>query len=249
MISIITRVIQKHPEWFSHPGMPLSFMKVSTPTSGTRVNNGKVLLFVFESGEKIPSLCIKTTRVYSAGDIIRHNYNNLKLLEDGARGSSYVEMFAKPLYLYDDGSLIFCIESICPGIRFSAKTHDIELVMGKYIAWQSYLAHGNKNVRKLENGLELPVLIQHGDMTPDNVLISGEDIYLIDYDYTGESLPPGFDIFNFLSKIKRPPEVLRSYNDRYFPLYFKSIGAKVESYETLFPLYRKAESKRKARKI
>jgi serine/threonine protein kinase len=249
MISIITRVIQKHPEWFSHPGMPLSFMKVSTPTSGTRVNNGKVLLFVFESGEKIPSLCIKTTRIYSTGDIIRRNYNNLKLLEDGVRGSSYAEMFAKPLYLCDEGSLIFCIESVCPGIRFSAKTHDIELVMGKYIAWQSYLSQNTKKFQTFENDIRLPVIVQHGDMTPDNVLVSGENIYLIDYDYAGVCTLPGFDLLNFLSKMRLSPETLRSYYEQYFPRYFKSIGVSVLSYESLLSLYHMEESKRKAEKL
>ncbi|MFZ2484906.1 MAG: hypothetical protein WAW81_03135 [Minisyncoccia bacterium] len=220
-------------------------MKMSTPGSGGELGKGKVLILVFEEGESKPTLCVKTTRIYSTGGIIKKNHDNLKLLARGVVGTMHASMFAKSLYLHDDGKVVFSIETVCPGARFSAEDRGIELVMEKYISWQSHLADSSRRTQSLSDGMLLPVLVQHGDMTPDNVLASGEHIYLVDYDYVGENLPPGFDIFNFLSKLKRSPEILRSYNDKYFPRYFESIGAKIESYESLLPLYRRVESKRK----
>ena len=178
MITQIEKLIRENPEWLRSSRSSLSFMKVSTPSSGTGgLDNGKVLLLVFEDRERLPTLCIKTTRVYSASDVIRNNYDNLRLLRDGVVGSEYAQMFAKPLYLYDDGDLIFSIETICLGAKFSQNAHSVELVVGKYIAWQSYLAKKAKKFR----------ILQHGDMTPDNVLVSGRGVYLIDYDYAGAS--------------------------------------------------------------
>lgn len=250
MISHIRQMILEHPEWLRRPGVPLSFLKASTPTSGTSMDRGKgkVLLFVFEEGQTSPTLGIKTTRTYSAGDVIKRNYNNLKLLAEGVRGSEHAQMFATPLYLYDDGNIIFSVETICPGVKFFPKARSIELVMEKYIAWQSHLARETKKFQTLGQDIQLPVLIQYGDMTPDNVLVSGENIYLIDYDCVGETQLPGFDLFIFLSKIKLHPEVLHSYYERYFPRYFRNIGAHVESYNVLFPFYYGEEVNRKTKK-
>ena len=233
MISILDKLVEAHPEWLRATGKPLSFMKTSTPSSGTKADQGKVLIFVFEEGEKWPTLCVKTTRVYSNGEVIRRNHANLKLLGEGVRNSEHSKMFARPLYLYDDGEVVFCIESVCPGTRFPTSGQDIELVMERYIAWQEYLAETSKK------------LVQHGDMTPDNVHIFGKNIYLVDYDYTGMVELPGFDIYNFISKAKLSSELERLYYDRYFPRYFGSIGMAVKSYEDLFPAYHTAEVRRK----
>ncbi|MDO8620913.1 MAG: hypothetical protein Q7R31_01395 [Candidatus Levybacteria bacterium] len=247
MIHLLTQLIHQHSAWLKTPLAPLSFMKISTPASGRELGKGKILIMVFEEGEVWPTLCVKTTRMYSTGEIIKRNQNNLKLLEEGVLGSLYAQMFAKSLYLYDDGSVIFCIESVCPGIRFSARPYNVELVMKKYIAWQSYLAQNTTKFQTFENDIRLPMIVQHGDMTPDNVLVSGENIYLIDYDNVGENQLAGFDIFNFLSKLRRSPEVINFYYEEYFPRYFKSIGAQVESYEDILPFYRKEESNRKVK--
>ena len=94
----------------------------------------------------------------------------------------------------------------------------------------------------------MPILTQHGDMTPDNVLTSDKSIYLIDYDCAGEINLPGFDLFNFLSKTRSRPEILDSYYKQYFPRYFRSVGVHVKSYDILFPFYHEEESNRKAKK-
>ncbi|MDO8589705.1 MAG: phosphotransferase [bacterium] len=245
MIAILTKLIKEHPEWLHARESKLSFMKTSTPASGTKVDQGKVLIFVFEEEEKWPTLCVKTTRTYAAGESIRENHHNLQKLQEEVKGSVHSSLFALPLYLYDDGKIVFCIESVCPGVRFSASTQDVELVMENYIAWQSHLAQNTKEFQTLPDNIRLPVITQHGDMTPDNVLVSEKDIYLIDYDYAGVSTLAGFDLFNFLSKIKLSSETLRLNCGKYFPRYFESIGAEVGSYEALLPLYHQEEVKRK----
>jgi len=287
MISFLTQVIQEHPEWLRSPGTSLSFMKFSTPASGKGVgvgaDKGKVLLFVFENRELLPTLCVKTTRTYSAGDVIRRNHQNLKTLQEGVHGSEYAQMFTMPLYLHDeggpdDGDLVFSIESVVPGVMFSAEPRGVEPVVERYGAWQSYLAQKalevlhkedienlaydlintlglsevSTNLLKnffqklpLDLNVKLPVLIQHGDMTPDNVLVSGRNVYLIDYDYVGVSQLPGFDLFHFLSKSKFGTRSFRSNCEKYFPPYFQSIGAKIELYDSLFFIYYLQEIRRK----
>lgn len=286
MITLFTQLIQDHPEWLvsKNKKTTLSFMKLSTPTSGTRSDDGKVLIFVFEDQQKIPTLCIKTTRTYEAGYVIRRNYENLKkLTEKTARTTSKecADLFARPLYLHDDGALIFCIESMCVGEKFSAQNQNFELVIEKYRTWQMALAQKNtqnsseirdaQSIRKLaldtaqslglaplevaplmdyfhskqlNSDTKLPILIQHGDMTPDNVLVSRGAIYLVDYDYAHISTLPGYDLFHFLSKSK-VFGTFRSNCDHYFPLYFKSIGANVPSFEAILFLYHLQESFRK----
>jgi len=49
MITQIEKLIRENPEWLRSSRSSLSFMKVSTPSSGTGgLDNGKVLLLVFE---------------------------------------------------------------------------------------------------------------------------------------------------------------------------------------------------------
>ena len=249
MISLLTQLIRGHSDWLKTSHAPLSFIKISTPASGVELGKGKVLLLVFEEGESKPTLCVKTTRIYSAGGIIKKNYDNLKLLAKGVVGTKHASMFAEPLYLYDDGSLIFCVESVCPGARFSSGNEDPGPVMEAYIAWQSHLAHKSKEFKTLEGGIKLPVISQHGDMTPDNVLVFRDDIYLVDYDYAGECTLAGFDLVNFLSKMEISSETRRAYYEKYFPHYFESIGVKVESYQSLLPLYHLEEVRRKDRNM
>lgn len=80
----------------------------------------------------------------------------------------------------------------------------------------------------LDSNISLPVLIQHGDLTLDNILISGEQIYLIDYDHVGVSKLPGFDLFNLFFKFAdRLGESLSVNCERYLPQYFRSIGARI----------------------
>lgn len=237
MIPLLTSVIRAHPQWLRRADAPLSFLKVSTPSSGKEGDKGKVILFVFEDGEKMPTLCVKTVRTYAHAEIIRRNHANLNLLHEG----SSADLFARPLHLHDDGEMIFCIESVCRGAAFLGSPREVALVVEKYCAWQEQLAR----TAQIDPATRLPILVQHGDLTPDNVLISSSHVHFIDYDYVGVSTLPGFDLFMFLSKLKPHGESLRALCERHFPLYFTCIGLEVTSYELLIPMYRLQELKRK----
>lgn len=284
MIRQLTDLIQKHPEWLRQPGAALSFLSGSTPASGKKHGTGKVLLFVFENGQKTPTLCVKTTRAFAAQSAVKKNYDNLQLLTDGVRGTTCAEMFAKPLYSYEEKNTAFCVESVCSGDKFSAKCGPVHVVLGAYQAWQKELVErdqksgGNKKIlltadlekialdtidalklagdsaRKLRNyfqklslpkNIRVPAVVQHGDMTPDNVLISGSSVFLIDYDYVGVSMVAGFDLFHFLSKTKERGMSFRSRFETYFPAYLTAVGATVESYDALLFIYYVQESLRK----
>ena len=86
-------------------------------------------------------------------------------------------------------------------------------------------------------------------MTPDNVLVYRDRVYLIDYDYAGVSTLAGFDLLNFISKMKISPETRQAYYEQYFPRYFQSIGAQVDSYKSLLSLYHDEEVVRKSEKL
>jgi len=280
MIHKVTKVIREHPEWLRSKDSVLSFMKVSMPTSGTVFDKGlgKVIIFVFEQGQTTPTICIKTVREYRAREVIRRNYNNLKLLSAGVSGSAFESLFVSPLYLYDDGNDIFCVESVCPGVMLSAQAGGADLVIEKYMLWQAHLAQtasrflssqdmmeyvntsmealklpeiATNTLRKylkrfpMSTNVRLPVLVQHGDMTPDNVLIEGDNICLVDYDYVGVNILAGFDLFNFLSKSSHQRQSLRAACSLYFPRYFESIGATTETYDNLLFIYYLEECNRK----
>jgi thiamine kinase-like enzyme len=96
-----------------------------------------------------------------------------------------------------------------------------------------------------DSNIRLPRIVQHGDMTPDNVLVSGKNVYLIDYDYVGFTRLPGFDLFNFLVKLKSQKNFFPNNYEQYFWKYFKAIGAKVEVDEGLLFVYYLLEINRK----
>ncbi len=278
MISQLLDIFRTHSEWFRSPDSNFSFVKVSTPASGTKTGNGKVLLFVFEDEQKTPTLCVKTVRASAGAEIVKQNNENLLRLQKGVDGTELTNLFAKPLYFHSDTADVFCIESVCPGEKFSMKKQDFSVVIKKYSAWQAHISKmstiffDKENIKKLvddtlmnlpisanavlvlkkyyeslpvDEHFKLPALVQHGDLTPDNVLISGDDVYFVDYDYVGLSELPGFDLFHFLSKSKSRIGTLRENCNVYFPLYFKAIGATVESHEALLFLYYLQESVRK----
>lgn len=280
MISWLKQVMGENPNWLRKPGSSLSFMKMSTPEPEYGAEESKVLVFVFEEGERRPTICAKTTRTYSAGEVIRNNYSNLQSLAEGVRGSVYADMFAKPLYLHDKDNLVFSLESVCPGVKFSLLERDTALVIEKYIGWQSHLATStektwgsgditdlaNKTIKTLglsgdsalvlrnyykhlafDSNVKLPVLVQHGDFTLDNVLIYGEQINLIDYDHVGISKLPGFDLFNLFLKSEGRIGLLRTNCERYLPQYFGKIGARIapESYDSILFVHYLQERQRK----
>ncbi|HLP44006.1 MAG TPA: hypothetical protein VK145_01890 [Candidatus Nanoarchaeia archaeon] len=273
MIQVIKEIIQKNKQWLDNPESELSFLKMNTPASGTLPHAGKVLIFVFEKGKKTPTLCIKTTRTYEAGETIKKNYENLVTL---SQFSNEAITTAKPLLLFDNKEVVLSFESVCPGTKFSSGITSVDTVLGAYILWQKDLksskvlfapdlntvtlqtisALGLPNeseealIRKYDSlgedsKFSLPELIQHGDMTPDNVLVDGAKVYLVDYDYVGLSKVPGFDIFHFLSKTVKQTGEFKSYCELYLHKYFDAIGGNVQNIDKLLFTYHMQESLRK----
>ena len=170
----------------------------------------------------MPTLCVKTVRTYAAGGSIRKSFANLKMLHAGVAGTKLQTIFAEPLYLHDTGETIFSIESACAGQSLSSQPEKLDLVLEQYQAWQKHV---------VQSGL------QHGDLTPDNVIVNGDKVSIVDYDYVGTDWPEGFDLFCLIWKSKFGEKETKDYLKRYLPP------------NPPFALYKEADTRRKENKI
>ena len=68
----------------------------------------------------------------------------------------------------------------------------------------------------------MPRLIQLGDLSEDNVLVSKNGFSIIDYDFVGVTDIPGFDLYGLFNRYSasRTKELC----SKYLPGYFRSIG-------------------------
>jgi len=268
MIRIFDKVIKENlTELLTNNNLPLSYLKFSTVTSGSDLSD-KVVFFVFKKDTPKPFLCLKTVRNYEAKHAILRNFNNLKKLNKLTDNSPYDHMFAKALYLYDDGENVFSIETICSGRRIKLNKKKLEFIVTEYIKFQEYLTrHNSESTVDIEQftkeivtqarlkesdqheilnfitslpltGMRLPRLIQHGDLTEDNALLSKDGLSIIDYDFTGVTDLPGFDLFSFFNRYNQSEVKNLCY--KYLPEYFRRIGADLggDNYDGLFFLYR-----------
>lgn len=271
MIKLFEKVIKEHlGDHVAQSDLPLSYIKFSTVTSGQGLND-KVIFLVFKNRESSPSLCIKTVRNYEAKEAIVRNYNNLKTLNTLTFGSVHSRLFAQALYLHDDGENIFCIETACPGKKVSLNGGKLQDLVKDYIAFQEYLANQGKHAlrdigkmsketvmksglnessqaRLLEyidtlptSNIKLPSIVQHGDLTPDNLLLSKNGLCVIDYDYVGNLDIPGFDLFGLFHRFNSAD--LIALCKEYYPEYFKKIGGQsvTDDYRRLVFLYHLVE--------
>ncbi|MBT4209288.1 phosphotransferase, partial [Candidatus Woesearchaeota archaeon] len=181
--------------------------------------------------------------------------------------SPYFDLFAQALYLHDDGENIFSIETICPGKRIKLNKKKLSFVVAEYIGFQEYLAKNSSEsvsdikdfvkeiiskskLKELDqqkllqftetlplDNVKLPRLIQHGDVTEDNILLSKKRLCIIDYDFVGVTDLPGFDLFGLFSRFNQSEVKELCY--KYFPKYFSRIDVDVESnkYKGLLFLY------------
>jgi len=259
-------IVDKLPDLINGAGESLELLKYSTPTSGKSLND-KVIFFVFKPREKVPFLCVKTVRSYDAREIIIRNFDNLKKINTLTASSPYFDLFAQALYLHDDGENIFSIETICPGKRIKLNKKKLSFVVAEYIGFQEYLAKNSSEsvsdikdfvkeiiskskLKELDqqkllqftetlplDNVKLPRLIQHGDVTEDNILLSKKRLCIIDYDFVGVTDLPGFDLFGLFSRFNQSEVKELCY--KYFPKYFSRIDVDVESnkYKGLLFLY------------
>jgi len=276
MIQLIEKIIiEKFLDLTGGINVKLSFLKYSTPNSGKSLDD-KVIFFVFKANEKNPFLCVKTVRTYLAKNTVIKNFDNLKKLNDLTNNSKYENMFAKALYLFDDGENIFSIETVCPGIKTKLNKKRLEIVTKKYIDFQEYLARNNNGqfITDIEQfvkdiiiqselkesdkkkilqfigqmsfkGIRLPRIIQHGDVTEDNILLEKDSVSIIDCDFVGFTDMPGFDLFGLFYRFDKYKSKKLCYE--YFPEYFIKIRADigVDKYDNLFFLYYFLEHLRK----
>ena len=271
MIKIFEKTIKEHlSNHLTQNDFPFSYLKFSTVTSGSGLND-KVIFLIFKNRAPLPFLCLKTVRNYGAKQAILRNFDNLKKLNAITRESPHARLFAEALCLYDDGENIFSIETACFGEKLSLGRKTLKTVVMEYISFQEYLAkQGNSLTRDMgqltketliKSGLsgsvqdkllkyiaqfpsadiKLPRIIQHGDLTLDNLLWSKSGLCIIDYDYVGNSDLPGFDLFSLFHRFNRSNlvELCREY----FPFYFKKIGGEFrgDDYRGLLLLYRLIE--------
>lgn len=261
MIKLIGKTIKEKLKIFSRDNFPLRFLKFSTPSSGVNLND-KVIFFVFGADNQEPLLCIKTVRFYNAGKVIRRSFKNLQQLNQLTKGSRYQNMFASPLYLYDDGENIFSLESACQGRRLNPTPKNLKAVIENYLNFQEHCFKKEKNfiqdlhlfgkslirqgnfekddqteLLKYFNNfsfgqqLTVPKVIQHGDLTLDNILFNDREICIVDYDYLGLSYLPGFDLFNLLARQGR--DLLHPENP-YWVDYLKKMDIELSNIKPIF---------------
>ncbi|MEK7614401.1 MAG: phosphotransferase [Patescibacteria group bacterium] len=255
MIKIFDKVIRERgPELLAESDFPLCYLKFSTVTSGSRLND-KVIFLVFKNRAPLPFLCLKTVRNYEAKQAISRNFSNLKKLNELTTDSPYAPMFAQALHLYDDGENIFSIETACPGKRVKLNNENLKIVVAEYIGFQQYAAersgnsitdmaqfakeiviHSGLKERDQQellqflksfslDGFGLPRVIQHGDLTEDNILLSKDKLCVIDYDFVDDIDLPGFDLFGLFRRYNQ--HEVKALCNKYLPEYFTKIGADI----------------------
>lgn len=82
---------------------------------------------------------------------------------------------------------------------------------------------------------QLPKVIQHGDLTLDNILIRREQISVIDYDYVGISFIPGFDIWSLLYRALG--KNFKNMHKSYFDDFYRSMGIHIDNYKAIFYIF------------
>lgn len=266
MITIFEKVIREKLAHELKPAdFPLSFLKFSTVGSGAGLND-KVIFLVFKNEASEPFLCLKTVRNAGAAHAIVRNFENLQKLNAVTQGSPYAQIFAKAIALYNTPDVIFSIETACPGKRIGRDQTKLAKAIETYIDFQVFLAKQGGGLQTLEEiaketiskakispsdqqkilayfnslpagDIRLPRILQHGDMTLDNVLLSSDGLHIVDYDDTGNINVPGFDPFSLFRRFSWTE--CRRLCDQYFPHYFQKIGGVFDNskYRGLIFLY------------
>ena len=266
MIKLFEKVISEHATAHLTDGnFCLSYLKFSTVTSGSGMND-KVIFLVFKKNAHRPFLCLKTVRNYGAKHAVVRNFQNLQKLNTLTAGSPGEDLFSRAVYLHDDGENVFSIETACQGSRIGKDVQKLMTVVEKYTMFQMHVAKQSKPHRSMQElasetivksglnesdqriileyfekllpvDIKLPRIIQHGDLTPDNILWSRYGACIVDYDDVGNTDIPGYDLFNLLRRFS-PIDFLKLRRE-YFPLYFRKIGVNftADKYERLMFLY------------
>lgn len=263
MIALFKKTIREQLSRVPHACGELSFLKFSTVTSGTRLDD-KVIFLVFADDAPEPFLCLKTVRTYAAKGVIEKNFQNLKTLHHLAVAGGCEDLVATPLFLYDDGENAFSIETACRGRKLSVTAREVRLIVGHYSRFHQKIPKGPLRPYEeveaetlRESGasgdalralrarlaplppadLRLPRIPQHGDLTGDNLLWEGDQAHITDYDYVGYTVLPGFDLFGLMRRYDMGR--IAALCGEHLPAYFAAIGAEVprDAYPRMLFLY------------
>lgn len=271
MITFIEKIIRdKWPDAAGESDMPLAYLKLCTPTSGGTLND-KVIFLVFKNNSRLPFLCVKTVRNYGAKEVILRNFRNLKMLNGLTANSDFAKMFAGALYVHDDGEHIFSVEQACSGAKIVQNEKNLKRVVGEYGALQEHFFRRGSEIvgepkvfagkiianasfppadrswlldytgKSFPNSIRLPRIMQHGDLTFDNLLLSPDGLRIIDYDFVGVTDLPGFDLFGLCRRFYRirAPQMCRECLSEFFKKI--DVEANDEDYRGLFFLYHLVE--------
>ena len=223
-------------------GTELSFVKFNTAGSPLRTTPN-VLFFCFDGGQ-LPRWCLKTVRAPRDNAIITKSFADLQALYrlSGANG-----IFPRPIWAGEDDGIAWSIEEAVPGHRASAA--EIPQVLKTYIEFQRTTGivgtiPAKEKAAALIQRIDLSaaecaqlqalceahcrgaiaLIPQHGDFTPDNVLVSASRISIVDCDSFMPEGVAGFDMFHFLSRI---PHAIAHISE-YMRLYTRSLGIQRE---------------------
>lgn len=209
----------------------LSYIKYSTPISGKGVGN-KVLLFGFKDKAIDPHIVIKTVRREVDAKVIKEGFDNLKLLNQLTDESEFDSVFPKALMFFKNHSHVWSAESYCTGVSSrESDIQDILNIYNEFSLYIVNKNRGTvelnyeycSNLIKELNGKEedvgelmsygkllwnnehvvLPSVLQHGDLTLDNIRKEKEKFKIIDCDIFGTIKVPGYDIYHLLCRNKK----------------------------------------------
>jgi len=244
----------------------LSFLKYATPASGRHLDD-KVLFFVFRDTESTPFLCIKTIRSYYAHDVLVHNFFSLKKVHTLTKCGPYEDLFVEALFLYDDGEFVWSVERVGKGKRMRFTPAMVKDFVSTYTHFQKSIIDEEKPriedvCEYVKNTIEtsklspkskemvthflqelpslplaVPAIMQHGDLSQDNILVSQKQFHVIDCDYTDLIYLPGFDIFHFI--YRHHTTGVNTLLEESLSHYFEIIGVNIskEQYKQLYVMY------------
>lgn len=226
----------------------LSLVKFCT-TGSIAGRHPKIIFFVFREGDKTPSLVAKSVRSAAANFVIERGYAGLVRLGRLAADVGMPQLFAKPLWSGNLGDAAASIEEAVAGRR--ARGADVPAIVSAYCRFESGIAATEKKsvpaadyARRLLEGSGLPdtdrarlseyslrffaphdqvvLMLQHGDLTLDNVFMSDQGVRFIDCDNLARIELAGFDLFHLFSRAS-PNESYDSLAPR-MAEYWRAIG-------------------------
>ena len=233
MNEIIERIVRTHaPE---SAGKRLSFIKLNTAGSPMR-GKPKVLFLCFFNEEQFPAFCLKTVRSKGHNAVITEGFGVLQQLEKIAGGKN---LFPRSIWQGEDDSIAWSIESAFAGRKpVAGDTTNIvdayfdfaraslprkriangEEVAKKLIADIDCSSEDKKALEALWKEVAIPEIIllpQHGDFTPDNILVAREGVHVVDCDRFLPEGVAGFDIFYFLVRTLQTKSDVTAYLQKY----------------------------------